>query len=525
MKRNLIYYFLSLNFLFIGLTACYEDKSTEADHIIPEIKIDTTGIGETLSILRLGQLTVNPSVSKEDTDPSEFSYEWKLSMEPVVQGTKDTYITISTEPTLDVQITLDEASDPYRLWYQVTDNTTGLRKDIVWKLYVTAPYNEGLLIAESYDNGKTTDLAFLESELFSYDYDGKAQVTHNIFSNANEGVKINSKIKQICAFKRVNQSFPTTKFFGLIGEGEDQYLLLDKNYTTKYRNEEGFYDGVIDVLNPSQLMIYNGRYYSIINNKKWYTIDTGSTEGYGMKWGIANFNATFPSYYPVDNMVAHYYRNGTYTHLFYNYEAGKFNSVLVHPITKNGYTYDVTPDNSLGFNPQNCPNLETIYGALGPSNILCMLMKNKDTGKYFVFGINASQNKAIVYREIPDCELDQAVGYAINESGNVVYFATKNDIYVVVLNAEPVQVNKIHSFTDEITHFSFFRQARATTGSSSTNLSTALNTLLTATWDGNKGKIHAIPIISSNVGGIDKSGIVTYDEGFGKILTITHQDR
>ena len=90
MKRNLIYYFLSLNFLFIGLTACYEDKSTEADHIIPEIKIDTTGIGETLSILRLGQLTVNPSVSKEDTAPSEFSKEWKLSMEPVVQGTKDT---------------------------------------------------------------------------------------------------------------------------------------------------------------------------------------------------------------------------------------------------------------------------------------------------------------------------------------------------------------------------------------------------------------------------------------------------
>ena len=524
MKRNFIYYFLAFNFLFLGLTACFEDQSTEADHIIPEIEIDTTGIGEELSILHMGKLTLSPSVSKEGTDPSEFSYEWKLSMEPVVQGTKDTYITISTDRTLDMQITLDDATDPYCLWYQVTDNTTGLRKDIVWKLYVKAAYNEGLLVAESHDNGHTTDLAFIESEQFTYGHKGEAKIHHNLFSNANEGAKIESEVTQICAMKRTHQSYPKTKFFGLIGQGEDKYLLLDKHYTIKYRNEEGFHDGAINNLNPTQLAIYNRRYYSIINNGKWHTMDMESTDGVGMVWSIPNFNATFSNGYPVDKMVAYGYKNLTYTHLFYDNQAGKFTTVLVHPMTKNGYTYALPKNSDFNFDPQNCPNLETIYGALGPSNVLCMLMKNKETGKYFVLGVNSSQNKIVLYAELPECNIDEAVGFAANEAGNVIYYATKNDIYVVVLAAVPVQVNKIHSFNDEITHFSFFRQARATTDTSSANLATALNTLLVATWDGNEGAVHTIPVISPNVGGIDTNGIVEYN-GFGKILTITHQDQ
>jgi len=524
MKRNFIYYFLAFNFLFLGLTACFEDQSTEADHVIPEIEIDTTGIGEELSILHMGKLTLNPSVSKEGTDPSEFSYKWMLSMEPVVFGTKDEYICISTDATLDTQITLDDASDPYCLWYQVTDNTTGLRKDIVWKLYVKAAYNEGLLVAESHDNGLTTDLAFIESEQFTYGHKGETKIYHNLFSNANKGAKIESEVTQICAMKRTHQSYPKTKFFGLIGQGEDKYLLLDKHYAIKYRNEEGFHEGAINNLNPTQLSIYNRRYYSIVNNGTWHTMDMESTDGVGMVWGIPNINSTFSKGYPIDKMVAHGYKNLTYTHAFYDNIAGKFYTILVQPMANNGYTYALPKNSSFDFDPQNCPNLETIYGALGPSNVLCMLMKNKETGKYFVLGIHSSQNKIVLYAELPECNIDEAIGFAANEAGNVVYYATKNDIYVVVLAAVPVQVNKIHSFSDEITHFSFFRQARATTDVSSANLPTALNTLLTATWNGNEGTIHTIPVISPNVGGIDASGIVEY-KGFGKISTITHQDQ
>ena len=42
MKRFLLYAFLGLGSLPM-LTGCYEDKSTEAEFLIPEIEIDTVG--------------------------------------------------------------------------------------------------------------------------------------------------------------------------------------------------------------------------------------------------------------------------------------------------------------------------------------------------------------------------------------------------------------------------------------------------------------------------------------------------
>ena len=73
MKRNLLYLVLCVS-LLTSLTGCYEDKSTEATIEIPEIEIDTTGIKPELVVTRYQRLQVNPSVSKEGTDPSEFSY-------------------------------------------------------------------------------------------------------------------------------------------------------------------------------------------------------------------------------------------------------------------------------------------------------------------------------------------------------------------------------------------------------------------------------------------------------------------
>ena len=74
MKRKLLYLILSVG-LIAGFTGCYEDQSTEATHTIPEIVIDTTGIKPLHSLKRFKRLQITPSVSKEDTDPSEFSYK------------------------------------------------------------------------------------------------------------------------------------------------------------------------------------------------------------------------------------------------------------------------------------------------------------------------------------------------------------------------------------------------------------------------------------------------------------------
>ena len=56
MKRYLLYMLLTLwNVSFF--TACFDDKSTDADHPIPDIVIDTTGIPETLKVVQNGRLS------------------------------------------------------------------------------------------------------------------------------------------------------------------------------------------------------------------------------------------------------------------------------------------------------------------------------------------------------------------------------------------------------------------------------------------------------------------------------------
>ena len=517
MKRNLLYLVLCAN-LLAGMTSCYDDKSTEATHLIPEIVIDTTGIQPTHSLKRYERLQISPSVSKADTDPSEFSYRWMLSMNPVAStGTKDAYICISEEKDLDAQITVEDNETPYRLWYQVTDNTTGLRKDIVWNVQVLAPYGEGLLVVESHDNGQTSDLALIENELISKGYVGETQIRHNIFSEANEGAKINGEVFQINAFKRYNK----TKFYNIFSKsGEDIYLFMDKKYQVLYRNLEAFVDFASDVVKPTSFHVNSGQLAYFVNDNKlhWAWLANDLWEG---KWGapIPNKGATVE----VDKTLAIGYSNAPYYSSFYDPTAGcikqLYNTLarwdlsnIAIPQAKEGWTFD----------PANCPNHETVYGGLAPSNKTYLMLRNKGTGQYIVF-VLGNMGGSDSYYEIPEnAAMNEAIAYASNENGNVIYFATKHDIYAIVLNAVPVQVNKVHSFTDEITHFSFFRQARATSSTSSANLDASGRALIAATWDGSKGTVNAIPIANYSVGQLYPAGIVKFG-GFGKIMAVTHQ--
>lgn len=523
MKRNLLYLVLCVSFL-TSLTGCYEDKSTEATIEIPEIEIDTTGIKPELVVTRYQRLQVNPSVSKEGTDPSEFSYKWMLSLAPVSFGTNDTYLCIGEEMTLDTEITRDDNETPYRLWYQVTDNTTGLRKDIVWDLRVKAPYGEGLLIAESHDGGTTTDLALIEGEQFSVDYeeDQTPKITHNLFSQANEGQKINSNLIQVCAFKCKLKS-PHIKYFGLIGEGDDKYLLLDKSYKILYRNEEGFYDGALAAdLKPTQMFSWNGRYYSIITNGYLHGIDLESTDSYNMQWGIPFKNSQVSRFAAVDTHIGVSYFNYPMYHLSYDPIKGAFYTILGQ-VWQPHQAFFMTCSGTLGdINLANCPNLTTIATGLASGNWGYLLMKNKETGKYFIIGIGKYDSAPKRYYNVPDCELDNAISHAVSDKGNVFYFATKHDVWAIQLQRDPIEVVKIYSSTDEITHMSFLRQAKTTTDYYDPDLSTSSNLMLIATYDGTNGKLTTIPLLNASTGELDTSLTEQYT-GFGKILTTVHQ--
>jgi hypothetical protein len=168
-----------------------------------------------------------------------------------------------------------------------------------------------------------------------------------------------------------------------------------------------------------------------------------------------------------------------------------------------------------------------VYGGLAPEKRVCALMRNTENGKYFVVTQQSKNGYKAgtisdIYVELPECGLDNAIAFASHDLGGVIYFATKHDIYSIILNANPIQVNKVHSFSDEITHMSIFRQAKNTTASNSATLADSNQTILATTWNGTTGTVYAIPIQNFFTGVLDFSKHTKY-EGFGKISTVIHQ--
>ena len=511
MKRKLLYLALCVNFL-LGMTGCYEDLSTEATHTIPEIVIDTTGIDATFTLKRFERLQINPKVSKEGTDPSEFSYKWMLSMKPVKFGTQDAYECISEEKDLDAEINRDDDETTYRLWYQVTDNTTGLRKDMIWTIRVLAPYGEGLLVAEEVNGG--TDLALIESEEFSDGWEEAPLIRHDIFSTANDGAVIDADIFQLSAFREGSSTY--TKYYLTLGEGNDKYLLMNKTYKVVQRNEEAFEAGSVKKVAPTQFIPFAYAFYLVNDGKMhWMFTSPNSTQ---MKWSP---EVPYQGGYVALNMLA----GGKYTGTNYSFYYDEANSRLMQlyntTMRWDLATISVGKVNGINFDPTNCPGIEMIYGGIAPDNRVYGLFKRND-GSYFILCLNGPKQYFDRYYELPACELDNAIAYASCEMGNVLYFATTNKIYAIQLDAAPVSIYEAYSTTEEITHMSIFRQAKNATSSSNATLAGSAQTILVTTWNGTKGTVHYLPIDNGTTGDLNLGEAKKF-EGFGKISTVTHQ--
>lgn len=515
MKRNILYLVLCVN-LLVSMTGCYEDKSTEATIEIPEIVIDTTGIGGNIVLRKFDPLQLAPKVSKEGTDASQFSYKWMLSLKPVKFGTDDAYECIGEDKDLDIkEFNRDDDETTYRLWYQVTDKTTGLRKDMIWTVRVLATYGEGLLVAEEVDGG--TDLALIESEEFSEGYEDQPLIRHGIYSQANEGGKIDSDLTQLTAWREGNNSY--TKYYLILGKnGDDKYLLLDKNYRVKYRNEEGFIEYAVDKVEPTQFVTFTYAVY-LINGNDLHWLFT-SPNSSNMQWSA-------PVPYSGSYVKLNYLAGGMYTGYNYSFYYDKENSCF-RTLYNTLMRWDLasiakgTSDRTLGIDPGNCPDVEMIFGGPGPDKKVYGLLRNTKNGNYSILGLNSSSNKFNAYYEIPSCELDNAIDYACYEMGNVFYFATSHKVYAILLNAEPVNVVEIYSSTDEITHMSIFRQAKNATHYSSATLKGSAETILLTTWDGSKGTVHSIPIKNLDTGELNTAEAKKYGD-FGKISKVIHQ--
>ena len=224
MKRYLLYMLLILwNVSFF--TACFDDKSTNADHPIPDIVIDTTGIPETFKVVQNGRLSIQPKVTRDNGDNSDLSYKWMLNTiadDNPNSGAKSHYICIGENEALDTTIFLTPNETSYFLWYQVTDNKTQYRRDILWNVLVQSAYNEGILIVETKD-GRNTDFSLIEGKQFTEGWTVADRISHGLYSSVN-GSTMEGLVKQVCHSYNSNAQVKSKRFYCI---GDDFYTLVD----------------------------------------------------------------------------------------------------------------------------------------------------------------------------------------------------------------------------------------------------------------------------------------------------------
>jgi hypothetical protein len=530
MKKRLLYFTLLLGGI-CELVSCFDDKSVEPYKFIPDILIDTTGIPYQHAVTQYERLKISPVVSLENGEQGDLSFKWMLNTIPTItQATSSyyaNYYCIGEKMALDTIIELRANQTTYYLWYQVTDNNTGIRKDILWTVFVQTAYNEGLVIADSRDNS-TTDLSVIEGNLFTIGWNKEDRISRNLYSAAN-GAPYVGIAKHIVFAMNTHSSVNAKQLYVV---GDDCFELLDGiEYKRVGRNHEVMYDDKL-TLNTTQIFISGGSYMCWVNAGKIYTWYMSSLRPYP--------HIEIPEQYSLqvgDNMVQKTGRVDRYMAYTHKYSSSSYpwgiwyddvNGVFLSQRSAPSVQLSITPFNSGGvFDPNNATGLRTLYAATGMNDDFYFIMRNTNTSSNQVYVFDRTQTlgpKALY--TIPGNEMDQAIAYVVAENANTFYFATQTQIYAVTLSGGSPQVHLRYTVPSggTISCFTMFRHAWYLRNLTKTPLDTHEQTLLVGVVEsGNNGKLLAIPILNPASADIDAVNIKTYT-GFGKITAIAAQE-
>lgn len=158
----------------IGLVSCVEDEGNYDAATINEISI--SGIDENYSrIAYADSLNIKPEIlgTVSGTDESQLEYKWFFSES---DGLKVTHTVISTERNLGIPV--DYAPGNYRLYFQVTDKSTGMKYERYTNLLASSPFVRGFYLFGDKEDG-TCGMDFV-----SFIEGRDTSVINNIFVNS-----------------------------------------------------------------------------------------------------------------------------------------------------------------------------------------------------------------------------------------------------------------------------------------------------------------------------------------------------
>lgn len=170
--------------LAITLCACFEDDSSLNYRLMNPIIIDLGNSSTEYNVFALAELEIKPIAYKEGVSDADLSFKWTLQGNTIVPTVLDTTMTLKTV------INVKPESLPYKLVYEVRDNTTGILQEEVFNVTVRSPFGSGLVVCDTKDE-QTSDVSLIMAYNFTGNHKKEQDtIMYDLFSKVN-GRKIN----------------------------------------------------------------------------------------------------------------------------------------------------------------------------------------------------------------------------------------------------------------------------------------------------------------------------------------------
>lgn len=497
--------------LVLGLlvSSCIDDNTTMATGELPEVSVDTTGIGEP-TVLQFEELSLTPDVTLNGISESNVSYKWEVNIAP-----GDTsFNVIGQEQTLSYEASLlpTDPDDPYQLVFTVTDEENELDYITEFPLNIRNSLGEGLVVANTAD-GTNTDLDLIMSPQVTTDYD-EINVKYEVYSSVNTS-EIAGLVKDI-------------QFTSIYGE--NSLLAITDQSIVRIKRQDFTYQGINQDLFFAHDPQFSPQMLGKINQG---TIYVGNNELTGTFLGASRkFGAPFDYPYVVPDEVAlngrsfvpiaiNFYDEEN-DHFVYLPTIQSFGDNVMHPV----------PDSTgAEFNPGDLPNKENVAAGLAQNGNFRHILRDTNTGNLALYTLtggasgfpNAEPPEVLDYYDMSNApDIENAEFFAISDNQQVLYYATSTTIYAMIYGSStPVFEER---FTvpagEEITTLQVYQQTGYPRASE--YIETNNRQLIVSTYDGSEGRVHLLPIINLGVGNIDEANITTFD-GFDRITAIAPQ--
>ena len=494
-------------------TGCYKDLSTEATTTLNDIVI--AGLQDELFVLFGETISLKAKVWEDGREDSDFSYLWEIDLVP--NNSHYDRLELGTDLSLEYKVGNTPSTVPYNLIFTVTDKVSGRRAFKLIKVNVSSSLGEGLLVAYTRDGGVTSEFDLLSNSFVTYGYqESTPRYARELYQTANgekfEG-KVNAMISRLCTSGAVySESWITV--------GTDEHIINIDPLTFERAKQDAELFNMGSAPSYRTTALYNGCGYqtAAVIGGEVYTCVTHTSNMFSKNY----YGGSPADIFGPENFAIGLSSQSPYA--AFDPNTGLF-SYLIGPFAgQQGFSqHNYTPDVDLkGATP--------IFAGAFAAGSVAMFLKDV-SGKYHVYVSPIYSNPIDDHFSFESADLDKAKYFTFCDNTSIMYAASDDTIWAVLLNGVSATVRKVtwspDSSEEIITGIQHYKQAWYGTRqfSSAIDYGYALPThqlqIIITTYNPStkEGKIYLRPFnVASGLFTMKNNG--TYG-GFGEILCIS----